>query len=32
MLQGKLLNNAYLFDSRDHKEGLNLSQNVIERS
>jgi hypothetical protein len=25
MLQNKLLNNAYLFDSRDNKEELDLS-------
>ncbi len=28
MLQGLLLNNAYLFNSRDHKEELDLFQNV----
>ncbi len=32
MLQGKLLNNAYLFNSRHHKEKLDLPQNVVERS
>jgi hypothetical protein len=25
MLQGKLMNNAYLFDSRDNKKELDLS-------
>ncbi len=32
MLQGKLLNNAHLFDFRDHKEELDLLYNAIECS